>query len=85
MSRSYKKFGSCPNTSKTPGMKAAFNRRVRRIPIDFIEGVSTIADGGAFKKLNETWDICDGKSMAKGFDPEYYDSLFEYRKLYYCK
>ena len=88
MGKSYKKHGCCPTVSKDGEWKRIFNRRLRRVPIDFAEGVSTLADGGAFKKANETWEISDGKCRVHGFadyDEELYGSPFAYRKVFYCK
>ena len=86
MSRSYKKHGWCHYTKKHSDWKRIYNRQLRRVPIDFIEGVSTLADGGAYRRANNPWNICDYEGLAPSFDECWWcDSLFEYRKLYYAK
>lgn len=84
MGKSYKK-NPFAGVTKTDGRwKKVFNRRLRRVPIDFYEGVSALQDGCAFKRANETWEISDGKMRAPRLD-EWWGTPFEYRKLFYCK
>jgi len=86
MGKSYRKHGFCHYVKKDSEMKRIFNRRIRRVPIDFAEGVSTLADGGAYKRANEPWEICDGQGLAPRFEDAWWcESPFEYRKLYFCK
>ena len=58
MSRSYKKVGYCKCERSCKKGKQFANRRLRRKGINF-----EIPDGKAYKKLNESWDICDYKSI----------------------
>ena len=54
MSRSRKKTPSCHIAGRDGRMKRLFSRRVRRVP-----DLYGIPDGGAYRKMNETWDISD--------------------------
>lgn len=55
MSRSYKKHGEMVKQQNTRGMKKCANRHVRR-HIDELPH-----KGKAYKKLFQSWDICDYK------------------------
>lgn len=54
MSRSYKKIGYCKCERSCKKGKQYANRRLRRKGISY-----EIPNGKAYKKLNESWDICD--------------------------
>ena len=58
MSRSFKKIGHCKSEKSCKKGKQFANRRLRRKGINF-----EIPNGKAYKKLNESWDICDYKSI----------------------
>ena len=58
MSRSYKKVGHCKCERSCKKGKQSANKRLRRKDINF-----EIPNGKAYKKLNESWDICDYKSI----------------------
>ena len=58
MSRSYKKIGQCKCEHSCKKGKQFANRRLRRKDINF-----EIPNGKAYKKLNESWDICDYKCI----------------------
>lgn len=58
MSRSFKKVGHCKCERSCKKGKKYANRRLRRKGINF-----EIPNGKAYKKLNESWDICDYKSI----------------------
>ena len=58
MSRSYKKIGHCKYERSCKKGKQFANRRLRRKGINF-----EIPNGNAYKKLNESWDICDYKCI----------------------
>lgn len=58
MSRSYKKVGHCKCERSCKKGKQFANRRLRRKGVNF-----EIPNGKAYKKLNESWDICDYKSI----------------------
>lgn len=59
MSRSRKKTPSCHIVGRQGGYKKIFNRRLRRNVVMDGEGVSSVPDGGAYRRANETWDIDD--------------------------
>jgi len=63
MTRSYKHTPCCHLAGHDGWLKAVYNRKVRRNPIDFAEGVSAIQDGMAYKRANESWDISDLKCV----------------------
>ena len=50
MSRSYKKIPMIKDANSRPG-KSSANRKVRRAAV--------IANGGGYRKVYETWNICD--------------------------
>lgn len=54
MSRSYKKTPSCHVVGRDGRMKKVFSRRVRRTT-----DPDGVPNGGAYRKMNETWDISD--------------------------
>ena len=54
MSRSYKKVGYCKCKRSCKKGKQYANRRLRRKGVNY-----EIPNGKAYKKLNESWDICD--------------------------
>ena len=54
MSRSYKKVGHCKCEHSCKKGKQYANRRLRRKGVNY-----EIPNGKAYKKLNESWDICD--------------------------
>ena len=54
MSRSYKKVGHCKCKRSCKKGKQYANRRLRRKGVNY-----EIPNGKAYKKLNESWDICD--------------------------
>ena len=56
MSRSFKKSPCCPIASKDETAKKRFNRRIRRTM-----KIDDIPDGAAYRKLNDSYDISDGK------------------------
>ena len=56
MSRSFKKIGHCKCEHSCKKGKQFANRRLRRKGINF-----EIPNGKAYKKLNESWNICDYK------------------------
>ena len=58
MSRSFKKIGHCKCEHSCKKGKQFANRRLRRKGINF-----EIPNGKAYKKLNESWDICDYKCV----------------------
>jgi len=61
MSRSYKKTpGIC---DRNPFMKNYSNRIIRRKPISY-----EIANGGAYRKIMCSYDICDYKFLYHGGD-----------------
>lgn len=55
MSRSYKKTPKLA-VAEDKAYKKIFNRRIRRNHL-----ADNLSDGGAYKKLNDPWDICDYK------------------------
>lgn len=57
MSRSYKKVGYCKCERFCKKGKQFANRRLRRKGINY-----EIPNGKSYKKLNESWDICDYRS-----------------------
>ena len=84
MTRSRKKTPCCHIVKKEPEYKAIFNRKLRRNPIDWDEGVSTVPDGGAYRKANESWLIDDWKSVGTTFE-EYWGDRNSYEKWYIRK
>ena len=71
MSRSYKKYpsGKCERSCKW-GQRQA-NKRIRHT-------LQTISNGGAYKKLYNSWDICDYKFVA--FLPSEKEKYKEYKR-----
>jgi len=84
MTRSYKHTPCCHCAGHDGSWKAVFNRKVRRNPIDFSEGVSSIPDGNAYRKANESWLIADCKAVGLTFD-EYHGSRNGYEHFYIRK
>lgn len=92
MSRSYKKVGHCKNEKSCKKGKQFANRRLRRKGIDY-----EIPNGKAYKKLNESWDICDYHCLMSWKDyeawcarPRWWQeprgiTYFEYYKSYKMK
>ena len=92
MSRSYKKVGHCKNEKSCKKGKQFANRRLRRKGIDY-----EIPNGKAYKKMNESWDICDyqHKETWEGYqkwwkNPRWWQeprevTYFEYYKSYKMK
>lgn len=73
MSRSYRKTSWEFLYSKHRSVKKDFNRRIRRgADVDFEQGVISIPNGGAYRKANESWEICDGERLGPSW-PEYRD------------
>lgn len=71
MSRSYKKTPYC-GQRKNKDMKKYANHRVRRL----LKNPNTTLYGNDYRKLFETWDICDFCSIQhRGFECYYEESL----------
>ena len=68
MTRSRKKTPCCHIVKKDTWFKGHYNRKLRRTPIDYEEGVSSIPDGNAYKRANESWFIDDWKSLFTTFE-----------------
>lgn len=68
MSRSRKKTPCCHCAGHDGSWKRIFNRKLRRNPIDMREGVSTLPDGMAYRRANESWEISDLKEVGTTFD-----------------
>ena len=67
MTRSRKKTPCCHIVKKDTWFKGHYNRKLRRAPIDFAEGVSSIPDGMAYRKANESWEIADWKDVGRTY------------------
>ena len=92
MSRSFKRIGHCKNEKSCKKGKQFANRRLRRKGIDY-----EIPNGKAYKKLNESWDICDYHCLMSWKDYEawcarprwwsesYESDYFDYYKSYKMK
>lgn len=92
MSRSFKKVGHCKCERSCKKGKQYANRRLRRKGIDY-----EIPNGKAYKKLNESWDICDYHCLMSWKDYEVWCArprwwqeprevtYFEYYKSYKMK
>lgn len=63
MSRSFKKTPSCHMAGKDGYAKKAFSRRVRRLAKS-----NDLPDGGAYRKLNESWDISDWHDVHRDYE-----------------
>ena len=85
MSRSRKKTPCCHIVKREPEYKAIFNRQLRRQPIDWGEGVSSIPDGGAYRRANESWLIDDWKAVGTTFEESHADDRNWYEKWYIRK
>ena len=85
MSRSRKKTPCCHIVKKEPWYKGHFNRKLRRRPIDWDEGVSSIPDGMAYRKANESWIIDDFKSVGVTFAEYRLGDRNMYQKWYIRK
>ena len=72
MTRSRKKTPCCHCAGHDGWWKRVYNRKLRRNPIDFDEGVSTIPDGMAYRRMNESWEISDLKSLYATVEDYYY-------------
>ena len=59
MTRSRKKTPCCHYVNKDGWYKGHYNRRLRRNPIDWDEGVPSLPDGNAYRRANESWEIDD--------------------------
>jgi len=68
MTRSRKKTPCCHIVKRDGWYKGLFNRKLRRQPIDWAEGVSAIPDGNAYRRANESWLIDDWKDVGTTFD-----------------
>lgn len=74
MSRSYKKHPWATDNSDKKIHKKIANRRVRRFNRD-------IANGKAYRKLYESWEICDWKWLCENPEEEKdYKSWYKYFK-----
>ena len=68
MSRSYKKypiFKDNDGAGKKKSYKQLFNRKLRRN-----KSALDVASGNAYKKQNESWDICDFRIKPDPDDPK---------------
>lgn len=81
MTRSRKKTPCCHVVKPDPWYKPIFNRKLRRNPIDFDEGVSTIPDGMAYRRANESWLIYDWKDVGTTFE-QFHDDGEDDRNWY---
>ena len=84
MTRSYKHTPCCHCAGHDGSWKRIFNRKLRREPIDYIEGVSSLPDGMAYKRANESWDISDLKEVGTTPD-EYWGDRNQYEKWFVRK
>ena len=92
MSRSFKRIGHCKSEKSCKKGKQFANRRLRRKGIDY-----EIPNGKAYKRLNESWDICDYHCLMSWKDYEawcarprwwsepYEADYFDYYKSYKMK
>lgn len=85
MSRSRKKTPCCHIVKKDTWFKRHFNRKLRRAPIDFGEGVSSLPDGNAYRKANESWLIDDWRSVHVSFGEFWSDDRNDYERWYIRK
>ena len=85
MTRSRKKTPCCHIVKKDSWFKGHYNRKLRRTPIDFDEGVSSIPDGMAYRKANESWMIDDFRSVGVTFGDFWDDDRDWYERLYIRK
>lgn len=71
MSRSYKKYpsGKCERSCKW-GQRQA-NKKIRQT-------LQTISNGGSYKKLYNSWNICDYKFVS--FIPSEWDRYKQYKR-----
>ena len=85
MARSRKKTPCCHCAGHDGSWKRIYNRKLRRNPIDYDEGVSSVQDGNAYKRVNESWEISDLKETHLAFEeylPGCFDSEEERRDNY---
>lgn len=68
MTRSRKKTPCGHYVKKDTWYKNVFNRKIRRNPINWDEGVSSMPDGMAYRKANESWLIDDYRVVGITFD-----------------
>lgn len=60
MSRSYKHTPICKDKSTCKFQKRYANRRIRKVKaLDQVGGTEVALKGGMYKKMHESWDICD--------------------------
>ena len=86
MTRSRKKTPCCHCAGHDGSWKRIYNRRLRRNPIDYENGVASFPDGMAYKKLNCPWNISDLKSthvtfgqyLNPGDDEDYERNRYEH-------
>ena len=77
MTRSRKHTPCCHVAGHDGSWKRIYNRKVRRNPIDFYEGVSTVQDGMAYRRMNESWEISDLKCVHVTVEDYYDDDVDE--------
>lgn len=82
MSRSCKKTPCCHIVKKDPWYKRWFNRRLRRRPVDWAEGVSSMPDGGAYRRANESWLIDDWSRLFVTFEESSARTRDQYERWY---
>ena len=69
MSGSFKKTPSCHFVKKQSEQKKLFNRRLRRAPaVDERQGVSSVPDGNAYRRANESYDIADWHDVGRSYE-----------------
>jgi len=85
MSRSRKKTPCCHIVKRDGFYKGIFNRKLRRQPIDWDEGVSSVPDGMAYRKANESWLIDDWKAVGTTFEESHTDDRNRYERWYIRK
>ena len=85
MTRSRKKTPCCHIVKKDGWYKSHFNRLLRRHPINYDDGVSSIPDGKAYRKAHETWLIDDWKCVGITFGESRFEDRSMYEKWYIRK
>lgn len=87
MGKTYRKAGFIKIGD--PSFKKLFNRKLRRTTKEDVESVPS---GGAYRKMNDSWDICDAKwgvsweEFRDDYLPSWYgteDELRSYWKRHY--
>ena len=68
MTRSRKKTPCGHYVNKQTWFKGLYNRKLRRRPIDWDNGVSSMPDGNAYRKANESWEIDDYRTTFVAFE-----------------